>query len=279
MSTWTQLTPSIYHRLAFGSAYGLTDVGLVRKSNEDNFLIDPQLRIVAVADGMGGHDGGEVAAHLALSTLREALQVADPQRCAIPEGGVGDVLDPDATWQDEHMCAVLAVHQAVDHANAQVYGANLRKGHSEGGGMGTTLTGFWQSVPDGPLVVFHVGDSRLYRYRDGDLAVLTRDQTLYQQALEAGVSEDLPPRNLLLQAIGPTAEITPDVKVCAIQRGDLYLLCSDGLYGNTPHAAIAQALGRASAQSLDGCCAELVELAKVHGSRDNITAVLALVEN
>jgi protein phosphatase len=279
MSTWTQLTPSIYHRLAFGSAYGLTDVGLVRKSNEDNFLIDPQLRIVAVADGMGGHDGGEVAAHLALSTLRVALQGADPQRCTIPEGGVGDVLDPDATWQDEHMCAVLAVHQAVDHANAQVYGANLRKGHSEGGGMGTTLTGFWQSVPDGPLVVFHVGDSRLYRYRDGDLAVLTRDQTMYQQALEAGVSEDLPPRNLLLQAIGPTAEITPDVKVCAIQRGDLYLLCSDGLYGNTPHAAIAQALARASAQSLDRCCAELVESAKAHGSRDNITAVLALVEN
>jgi serine/threonine protein phosphatase PrpC len=276
MNTWTQLSPSIYHRLAFGSAYGLTDVGLVRQSNEDNFLIDPDLRIVAVADGMGGHDGGEIAAHLALSSLRTSLLAADPFRCALPAPGA--LLDPDATWQDEHMCAVLAVHQAVEDANGQVYGANLRKGHGEGAGMGTTLTGFWQWMPDGPLAVFHVGDSRLYRYRDGELAILTRDQTLYQQALEAGVSDGLPPRNLLLQAIGPTAAVAPDVKVCALQPGDLYLLCSDGLYGNTPHGAIAQAMKRASAQSLDACCEALVELAKAHGSRDNITAVLALVD-
>jgi protein phosphatase len=277
MQTWTQLTPSIYHRLAFGSAYGLTDVGLVRQSNEDNFLIDPALRIVAVADGMGGHDGGEIAAHLALSALRASLLRADPFRCALPPPGTQ--LDPDATWQDEHMCAVLAVHQAVDHANDEVYGANLRNGHAEGAGMGTTLTGFWQWMPDGPLAVFHVGDSRLYRYRGGELAILTRDQTLYQQALESGACDDLPPRNLLLQAIGPTAVVAPDVKVCAPQAGDLYLLCSDGLYGNTPHGAIAQALERASAQSLDACCEALVALAKAHGSRDNITAVLALVGN
>jgi protein phosphatase len=277
MSTWTQLTPSIYHRLAFGSAYGLTDVGLVRQSNEDNFLIDPALRIVAVADGMGGHEGGEIAARLALSALRSSLLAADPYRCELPARG--DIVDPDATWQDEHMCAVLAVHQAVDHANDQVYGANLRGGHGEGAGMGTTLTGFWQWMPDGPLAVFHVGDSRLYRYRDGELAILTRDQTLYQQALEAGVCDALPPRNLLLQAIGPTAAVAPDGRVCALQRGDLYLLCSDGLYGNTPHGAIAQALERASARSLDACCEALVALAKAHGSRDNITAVLALVDS
>jgi protein phosphatase len=276
MQTWTQLTPSIYHRLAFGSAYGLTDVGLVRQSNEDNFLIDAGLRLVAVADGMGGHDGGEIAAHLALSALRSSLLAADPFRCTLPPPGTQ--LDPDATWQDEHMCAVLAVHQALDHANDQVYGANVRNGHGEGAGMGTTLTGFWQWMPDGPLAVFHVGDSRLYRYRGGELAILTRDQTLYQQALEAGASDGLPPRNLLLQAIGPTAAVAPDVKVCAPQAGDLYLLCSDGLYGNTPHGAIAQALERASAQSLDACCEALVALAKAHGSRDNITAVLALVD-
>jgi protein phosphatase len=273
MSTWKQLTPSIYHRLAFGCAYGLTDVGLVRQSNEDNFLIDPALRLVAVADGMGGHDGGEIAACLALETLRAALAAADPKK-ACP----GDAADPDATWQDEHMPAVVAVHEAVDAANARVYGANMQAGRGDGNGMGTTLTGFWQSLPDGPLVIFHVGDSRLYRYRDGELAVLTRDQTLYQQALEAGVFGDFPPRNLLLQAVGPTAAIAPDVKACTPHAGDLYLLCSDGLYGNTPHAAIERVLAGAHAQSLEQCCADLVALAKTHGSRDNITAVLALVE-
>lgn len=273
MSTWKQLTPSIYHRLAFGCAYGLTDVGLVRQSNEDNFLIDPALRLVAVADGMGGHDGGEIAAWLALETVREALAAMDPKKSS-----PGDAADPDATWQDEHMPAVVAVHEAVDAANTRVYGANMQGGRGEGSGMGTTLTGFWQSLPGGPLVVFHVGDSRLYRYRDGELAVLTRDQTMYQQALEAGVSGDFPPRNLLLQAIGPTATIAPDVKACTPHPGDLYLLCSDGLYGNTPHAAIERVLAGAHAQSLEQCCTELIALAKAHGSRDNITAVLALVE-
>lgn len=277
MNTWTQLSPSIYHRLAFGCAYGLTDVGLVRQSNEDNFLIEPGQRLVAVADGMGGHDGGEIAARLALESLRDALACAD-LRPACVVACAGNALDPDATWQDEHMPAIIAVHDAVDAANARVYGANVQNGHLEGSGMGTTLTGFWQSQSGGPLLVFHVGDSRLYRYRAGELAVLTRDQTMYQQALEAGLADDLPPRNLLLQAIGPTPHVTPDVKVCDLQPGDLYLLCSDGLYGNTPHAAIQQAMANTHAQSLDTCCAELVELAKRHGSRDNITAVLALAE-
>jgi protein phosphatase len=281
MSTWTQLSPSIYHRLAFGCAYGLTDVGLVRQSNEDNFLIEPGQRLVAVADGMGGHDGGEIAARLALESLRDALACADlrllnTSACVV--ACASNALDPDATWQDEHMPAIIAVHDAVDAANARVYGANVRNGVGEGSGMGTTLTGFWQSLPGGPLLVFHVGDSRLYRYRGGELAVLTRDQTMYQQALEAGLADDLPPRNLLLQAIGPTAAVLPDVKVCELRSGDLYLLCSDGLYGNTPHAAIEQAMAGAHAQSLDTCCAELIDLAKRHGSRDNITAVLALVQ-
>ncbi len=277
MSNWTQLTPSIYHRLAFGSAYGFTDVGLVRQSNEDNFLIDPELGIVAVADGMGGHAGGEIAAHLALSALRSSLLTSDPLRCVMPAHDA--MLDPDATWQDQHMCALLAARAAVDHANDRVYGANVGNGHgSDGAGMGTTLSGFWQWMPDGPLALFHVGDSRIYRYRMGELAVLTRDQTLYQQALESGACADLPPRNLLLQAIGPTAAVAPDVKVCDVRRGDVFLLCSDGLYGNTPHGAIALVLNKASAQSLDACCAELIALAKAHGSRDNITAVLALAD-
>jgi protein phosphatase len=274
MTTPTQLTPSIYLRLACGSAYGLTDVGLVRSTNEDNFLIDAGLGLVAVADGMGGHDGGEVAARLALDTLRAALGTVDLQATAI-----GNAADPDATWQDAHMPAVVAVHDAIDRANARVHAANLLAGRVDGDGMGTTLTGFWHNAPGAPLAVFHVGDSRLYRLRGGELAVLTRDQTLYQQALEAGESGDLPPRNLLLQAIGPAPAVAPDVGTCAPQAGDLYLLCSDGLYGNAPHAAIARLLATADAQSLDRCCEALVELAKAHGSRDNITAVLVLIEH
>ena len=276
MSTWNPLTPSIYHRMAFGSAYGMTDVGLVRKSNEDNFLIDARLGLVAVADGMGGHDGGEIASQCALTSLRQSLSAS--LETGLQRRAPTDAHDPDATWHDQHMPGIMAVHQAVAFANAQVYATNRRNANDEGGGMGTTLTGFWQSAPGAPMIVFHVGDSRLYRYRERELAVLTRDQTLYQQALESGVSDDFPPRNLLLQAIGPLDDVVPEVKVFAAQPGDLYLLCSDGLYGNPPHDAIAHLMARATAQSLDACCSDLIELAKVHGSRDNITAVLALCE-
>lgn len=276
MSNPTQITPSIYHRLALGSAYGITDVGLVRRSNEDNFLIDAATGLVAVADGMGGHDGGEIASYTVLSAMRDAIGAAmrAPAHLSAPPA----THDPDATWRDQHMPSVLAVHQAVEYANAQVYAANVRNENTEGGGMGTTLTGFWHVREGGPLIVFHVGDSRLYRMRNGELSLLTRDQTMYQQALEEGMSDNLPPRNLLLQAIGPQEEVVADVKACTPEAGDLFLLCSDGLYGNTPHAAMTVVLEGASAQTLDQCCTTLVDLAKAHGSRDNITAVLVLVD-
>ena len=280
MNQSNQITPSIYHRLALGSAFGITDVGLVRRSNEDNFLIDADCALVAVADGMGGHDGGEIASYTVLTALRQAIAAAMREQAqngpALPAPPANH--DPDATWRDQHMPAMMTAYHAVEFANSQVYAANVRNDSTEGGGMGTTLTGFWDSGHGGPLIVFHVGDSRLYRLRDGELSLLTRDQTMYQQALEEGQSEDLPARNLLLQAIGPQESVVPDVKACMPEPGDLFLLCSDGLYGNTPHAVMAGALAGAGAQTLDACCAELVELAKAHGSRDNITAVLVLCQ-
>ena len=278
MSNWRPLTPSIYHRIALGSVYGVTDVGLVRQSNQDNFLIDPALGLVAVADGMGGHEGGEIASFSALTSLREALlqslRLHAEGKTGLPAGL--DAADPDATWRDQDMPAIATAFEAVEAANAYVYEANVRNLHGDGGGMGTTLTGFWQNNNAGPLIVFHVGDSRLYRYRKGELSILTRDQTLYQQALEDGMVDELPPRNVLLQALGPTGAITPEVKSCLYEEGDVYMLCSDGLYGNTPHGAMADVLAGAHAQSLEQCCHALVDLAKTFGSRDNITAVLAL---
>ncbi len=279
MNNRQQITPTIYHRLALGSAYGLTDVGLVRRSNEDNFIIDAEIGLIAVADGMGGHDGGEIASFTALGALRESFaatlrdQASGKAPVAPAQGS-----DPDATWRDADLPAVMAVYQAVEFANAQVYAANVCNESTEGGGMGTTLTGFWHSKAGAALIVFHVGDSRLYRMRGAELSILTRDQTLRQQALEDGRCDDLPPRNLLLQAIGPGYLVTPEVKVCEVEDGDLFMLCSDGLYGNPPHSAIAGVLAGATAQTLDRCCAELIELAKAHGSRDNITVVLTLCQ-
>ena len=287
MGNWKQLSPSIPHRLAFGVAYGMTDVGTVRESNQDNFFISPELGLVVVADGMGGHDAGEIASADAINLLYNFIRAAqddtpataDPDRdTTVPAFRASAFdpaqADPDATWTDATMKAMITLHDAVEFANERMYLTNLANNQPEGAGMGTTLTGMWQVAPDGPVFVFHVGDSRLYRCRQGRLAQLTRDQTLYQQALEAGAREPLPARNLLLQALGPASEIKPDLHTQVIAPGDVYLLCSDGLYGESDAKQIESILNAANAGNLDNCCVALIEMAKRDGSRDNITALL-----
>ena len=277
LSNWKQLSPSLYHQLSLGPAFGATDVGLVRPSNEDNFLIDQELGLVVVGDGMGGHDGGEIASASAIIAVRDFIRsfIHAKESNTLP---FEPSYDPDATWSDRMMPAVIALFDAVEFANTQLYEQNLANLKGDGRGMGTTLTGLWQYLDRGRLVVFHVGDSRLYRYREGKLSMLTRDQTLYQQAVDDGHVDNMPARNLLLQAIGPTATVKPDVRSHTYQAGDLYLLCSDGLYGEAPQAAIQEIMARTSADRLQQSCADLIDLAKQHGSRDNITAVLLMCQ-
>ncbi|NWA02517.1 PP2C family protein-serine/threonine phosphatase [Pseudomonas gingeri] len=257
------------HRLANAVAYGVSDVGPVRDSNEDNFLIDTGLGLLAVADGMGGHEAGAQASACALNSLRDFL---DDHALAT----VATSVDPDATWSDPDMRAVGVLHDAIECVNARLYAQNVARQRSEGSGMGTTLTGFWRPQDEGPMIVFHVGDSRLYRWREGELALLTRDQTWYQQALEAGKVDRLPARNLLLQAIGPSPRVEPQIRAQQVLAGDLLMLCSDGLHGCVPHQEIANVLAVATAQTLDAVCQYLVTLAGDYGGRDNVTVLLAL---
>lgn len=242
---------------------GLSDTGTVRRHNEDRFLVDAALGLAAVADGMGGHRYGDVASAATLALLRAALDEAPPQPAQAD--------DPDATAVDARWRQAALLQDAIAHANRALYEENCARGQAEGQGMGTTLTG-WQWLPGAAaIVVFHVGDSRLYRWRAGELVQLTRDQTAYQLALETGAAGALPPQNMLLQAVGPAAVVEPDIAIHAVRAGDLLLLCSDGLHGWVPHAELERQLGAAQAPAQ--LCAELVALAKRYGSRDNITAV------
>lgn len=250
------LSPPVLQQMPMGLAYGLTDAGTVRPSNQDNLLLLPELNLIAVADGMGGHVGGDIASTEALLLVWKQLR-AQPA----PAG---------------HTEALRQLQDAVLSANSTLFRSNAAAGLADGYGMGTTLTGMWQPQPGGPAYVFHVGDSRIYRYRDGQLAQLTHDQTLYQQALEAGMTDMLPPRNLLLQAVGPGEEVRPDVFAHTLAPGDLYLLCSDGLYGASAPEALAGILAGAGPGNLPESCAALVAKAKQDGSRDNITAILLL---
>jgi protein phosphatase len=268
------LSPPRLHHLPGLRVFGATDVGTVRSSNEDNFLLDETLGLAMLADGMGGHAAGEVASAGGLTELRAYLALHAPGLPAAGADALQDT-DPDATWSDPAAGAVRLLHAAVGHANARLYAQNCERNCADGGGMGTTLTGFWRPSSTAPLVAFHVGDSRLYRLRGGVLEQLTRDQTLYQQALEAGMLDKLPARNLLLQAVGPARAVTPEVRSHAVMPGDVLMLCSDGLHGSVPHADIEGVLADMNEASLGQACGRLIEMAKSNGGRDNITVVVA----
>lgn len=280
MYVWKQLSPSRPQHLGIGVAFGMTDIGNVRSSNEDNFLIDQELGLLAVADGMGGHEAGEIASADALISLSDFIRasVADDGGASMPnfKASTFDPTDNDpfGEWTDASIDAMTTLHQAVEFANQRMYQTNLDNQRAAGGGMGTTLTGLWQAEPGGPAYVFHIGDTRLYRLRDGLLTQLTRDQTVYQQALELGMRHNLPRRNLLLQAMGPSSGVKPELQTQLVAPGDLYLLCSDGLHGASLDTDIAAILAAATPSDLGVTCARLIDMAKQRGSRDNITVVL-----
>lgn len=285
MTFWRQLSPSRAHKLAGGTAFGMTDVGPVRSSNEDNFLIDETLGLVILGDGMGGHFGGEIASAEALTAVRDHVRAAwhaaseddDKTIAATPHprsSAIFDASDPEATWSDQNMPPLLAMYDAVEYANAHLYAQNAAQDRIDGDGMGTTLTGIWHPAAAAPMVVFHVGDSRLYRHRAGALEILTRDQTQYQAALDSGLIDHLPSRNFLLQAVGPTPHVKPDVRSHTVQAGDLYMLCSDGLHGPVPHGEIAAVMSACTMDGMQAACTKLIALAKEYGGRDNITVVM-----
>ena len=267
MFVWKQLSPSVEHRLALGPAFGMTDIGTVRPSNEDNFLIDSQLGLIAIADGMGGHEAGEVASNDALVAMSTYLHASQSGTLAASDAAVHVV--------NGQACPLTTVHYAVEFANQRMYQANVDHHRGRGRGMGTTLTGLWQPVAGAPAVMFHVGDTRLYRLRDGRLERLTRDQTLYQDVLDSGATvSHLPPRNLLMQALGPDCVIAPELQSHEVLPGDLFMLSSDGLHGALDDDTIARILAAAASDDLGATCAALIDMAKHDGSRDNITVVL-----
>lgn len=260
------------HRLTTALVYGLTDTGSVRDNNEDNFLVDADLQLLAVADGMGGHKLGAQASAMALKILRECLN-GQPEPFSASTS-----TDPDATCEAPTTAVIASLQTAVERINARLYEQNEARGMNEGQGMGTTLTGVWRSDPRAPLALFHVGDSRLYRYRAGELQQLSRDQTWYQQALDAGHFDRLPSRNLLLQAIGPSRKVEPAIELHHVQPGDVLMLCSDGMHGSVPHQEMAQRLSQVSSGSIVSVCQALIQLAADYGGQDNVTVVLALCD-
>ena len=287
MTTSIPLSPNHRQHLRIGTAFGITDVGTVRQSNEDNFLIDGTLDMAIVADGMGGHAAGEQASAGALQAVRQFLQqgrarLLQTSHSVTPADAIIDLdattpvaapHDPDATCSDPGIMAISLLFDAVEFANQTLYQQNVAQ-HRPEGGMGTTLTGFCRPVANGELIFFHVGDTRLYVQRNGKLRQLTHDQTLYQQAVDAGFTDNMPPRNMLVQAVGPIAQVHPEIRLLALQSNDLLMLCSDGLHSVVPHSEIERVMTLTTDANLEHACSYLVDLAKKSGGRDNITVLM-----
>lgn len=241
-------------------AAGLSDVGRVRAHNEDCFHLNPDLGLALVCDGMGGHAGGHIASRLASDVIEATIA----ESALLIAGG-----PPSRGPRD----ARELVRLAVERANRRIHDLNRDRGMADGRGMGTTVVGIWRVPGGNRLVVFHVGDSRLYRLRDGVLAPLTRDHSLYQIWQDNGRKGPAPNRNIIVRALGPGDQVEPEVSVASLQSGDQLLLCSDGLNGMVPDVALAQALD--TERPPDQICARLIDLANEAGGHDNITAVVA----
>ncbi len=265
---------------------GLTDPGRVRTNNEDYFEIRQDLGVLLVCDGMGGHEAGEVASHMAAEGIADFIYEYDPDCLDDPDeqadqGDPGDdrpvgtlTIDKSLSVGPEDEVAIGTVREAVRKANEKIQRENVQRGFSRGSGMGTTMVGLWLLKESDRVLLFNVGDSRIYRFRDGELELMTRDHTLYQEWEDRGREGEAPRKNIILRALGPFAETEADVRLEPLRKGDIFVLCSDGLTGFVEDDNIEDVLTEMGDSDLEAACTRLIQLANDGGGRDNITVVL-----
>lgn len=235
-----------------------TDPGLARENNEDSVTYDEPTRLAILADGMGGYNAGEIASGMATTFIKSEL---------------GRWL----TQAGRHANAKevrRAMEICVDNANRSIF--NAANSNPQYSGMGTTLVvGVFQ---DGRLLLGHIGDSRCYRQRGAELAQITKDHSLLQEQIDAGlitpeqaaVSSN---KNLVTRALGVEDAVLLEVNEHRVEPGDIYLMCSDGLSDMVDDEGIARILSADA--SLDEKALQLVDAANANGGRDNISVLLA----
>jgi len=236
-------------------AASMTDPGRVRKTNEDNFFADEALGLFIVADGMGGHAGGEVASHVAIATISELMKAALT---------VGD--------------ADALIRSAIDQANTAI--RHQAEADPTLHGMGTTLV--LAFCRGDAIHLAHLGDSRAYLIHDGSIQRLTEDHSLVAQMVRSGQlsAEEAPRshlRNVVTRSLGNQKLTEPDLAVVEWNAGDYLLLCSDGLT-NMVEESDLRSLISAGGADLQRSCQQAIDRANQNGGRDNITAVLAYHE-
>jgi protein phosphatase len=235
-----------------------TDPGLARENNEDSVTYDEATRLAVLADGMGGYNAGEIASGMATTFIKSEL---------------GRWLSQAGRHANAREVR-RAMEICVDNANRSIF--NAANSNPQYSGMGTTLVvGVFQ---DGRLMLGHSGDSRCYRLRGGEMAQITKDHSLLQEQMDAGlitpeqaaVSTN---KNLVTRALGVEDAVLLDVNEHRVEPGDIYLMCSDGLSDMIDDAAICRILHGDG--TLEDKAVRLVDAANANGGRDNISVLLA----
>ena len=244
-------------------AYGLSHVGRQRQHNEDSYLVADEAKLFLVADGMGGHAAGEIASRIAVDSISEFIL---------------HTKEDDGTWPhayDEHYRrSTNRLVAAVRLANTRVLEAMRKDARLRG--MGTTVVA---CMADEDTMSFaHVGDSRAYLIRNGEMSRITNDHSWVFEQVQAGMlteaeAEKHPLRNVITRALGGALSVSPDASEIEVRKDDVYLLCSDGLTGMVPEEEILRVVTQ-NRDDLQKACQQLIDTANERGGLDNITAVL-----
>jgi protein phosphatase len=242
------------------TAAGLTNIGRKRKVNQDSFLMEAGTRLFVVADGMGGHAGGETASRLTVETVVQSI-----------------LSDRNSTSMQAQDLLMGAIHRA----NTAVFSAAEK--NKSLAGMGTTVVAMY--FHEGKLYVGHVGDSRVYMTRKQEIWQLTKDHSLVNEKLKAGIitREQLKrdrSRNVITRSVGFESSVLVDIYQKEINPGELYLACSDGLSGLVDDMEILRTVDEMGweTEDLNPLVTSLVEKANANGGDDNVTVVAVRVD-
>ncbi|MGE3610200.1 MAG: Stp1/IreP family PP2C-type Ser/Thr phosphatase [Bacteriovoracaceae bacterium] len=241
---------------------GATDIGLKRKTNQDSICIDRQNHLYAVADGMGGHNGGDIASQLSVSIMSKYI-------------------DENSQNSPENLLKNL-----IFEINKQIL--NKAQQDPELQGMGTTVSVIYFAGPE--LLIGNVGDSRVYMINNRNIYQLTRDHSFVQEKLNLGIYSRAdavhdPQKNVLVRSVGFEADVNPDIFHYRINKNDIFLVCSDGLHGKVSDADILHIVQKniidpavCNLTEIESAVKELIDQANQNGGQDNISVVLVVAQ-
>ena len=244
---------------------GITDVGRKRSHNEDSIASDINMGLAVLADGMGGYKAGEVASAIATNMIMEEV------REGFKETKQESAIDEESGFSRE----TLIVKAAIEKANQTIF--TTAQNQPQCHGMGTTVVA--AAFYDDRMTIAHVGDSRLYRLRDGGLEQITSDHSLLQELIDKGFytpeeAKQSLNKNLVTRAMGIEITVQPDFQEDVVKAGDIYLMCSDGLSDLVEDDEIRATLTE-HGEDLEDAATRLIQMANDAGGKDNISVILA----